>query len=140
MSRHLTRTAVFVVLEKDTHIFLLRRANTGWSDGLLTVPAGHVDKGDNVIESAIKETKEEAGVLITADDLELIHVDYLLDEYVNFYFRATSWVGEPKVGEPDMASEGLWCDKNNLPDDLVPPLKNLFIQLGQQKLFSEYCR
>lgn len=70
--RHLTRTAVFVILEKDGKIFFLRRANTGWADGMLTVPAGHVDKGDNVTEAAIIETKEEACVDVTAEDLEFL--------------------------------------------------------------------
>jgi 8-oxo-dGTP pyrophosphatase MutT (NUDIX family) len=140
MSRHLTRTAVFVVLEKDNQVFLLRRANTGWADGLLTLPAGHVDKGDSVIYSALKETKEEAGVTIEAADLEFIHVDYLLDEYVNFYFRATKWEGEPTNVELDKASEGVWCDKWNLPDDLIPAVKNLFTQVTKGNYFSEGSR
>jgi len=140
MERHLTRTAVYIVLERDAQVFLLRRANTGWSDGLLTLPAGHVDKGDGVVYSAIKETKEEAGVIIDPADLEFIHVDYILDEYVNFYFRATKWTGEPTVGEPDMASEGLWCDTHALPDDIVPSVKNLFAQLTAGNQFSEYHR
>ncbi|MBY0537911.1 NUDIX domain-containing protein [Patescibacteria group bacterium] len=138
--RHVTRTAVFIVLEKDGKIFMLRRANTGWSDGLLTVPAGHVDKGDFVIESAIKEAKEEAGVSINPEDLEFLHVDFIRDEYVNFYFKATKWEGEPGVGEPEMASEGIWCDLANLPDDIVPPIQNLFVQIKQGKAFSEYSR
>ncbi len=138
--RHLTRTAIFVVLEKEGKIFMLRRSNTGWSDGLFTVPAGHVDKGDFVIESAIKETKEEAGVTLLPENLEFIHVDFIRDEYVNFYFKASIWTGEPCVGEPEMASEGVWCDLNNLPDDIVPPIKNLFLQLQNGKAFSEYSR
>ena len=119
---------------------MLRRANTGWADGLLTVPSGHVDQGDTVVSSAVKETKEESGVNVLPEDLEFIHVDYILDEYVNFYFRATKWTGEPYVAEPAMASEGIWCDKNNLPNDIVPPLKNLFTQLSHGNNFSEYSR
>lgn len=68
--RHLTRTGVFVILEIDNKVFFLRRANTGWADGMLTVPAGHVDKGDKVREAAIKETKEEACVDVSIEDLE----------------------------------------------------------------------
>jgi len=140
MSRHLTRTAVFVVLEKDNQVFLLRRANTGWADGLLTVPAGHVDQGDMVIGTAVKETKEEAGVVVDPADLAFIHVDYIRDEYVNFYFRATAWVGEPTNAEADKASEGFWCPLNSLPDDVVPQLKNLFTQRATGSYFSEIGR
>jgi 8-oxo-dGTP diphosphatase len=135
--RHLTRTAVFVILEQDNKIFFLRRANTGWADGMLTIPAGHVDKGDFVREAAIKETKEEALVDIQIDDLEFVHVDYIRDEYVNFYFRAKNWTGEPGLGEPHLASEALWIDKNNLPEDVTPQLKRVFKQLQENAFFSE---
>jgi len=138
--RHLTRTAVFVILERNYQYFFLRRQNTGWSDGLLTVPAGHVDKGDFVREAAQKEVHEEAGVVIALDDLEFVHVDYLRDEYVNFYFKATSWSGEPRLGEPDLASEAVWIDKNNLPTDMIPQLKRVFEQINQGMYFSEEAR
>ena len=135
--RHLTRTAVFIILEKDNQIFFLRRKNTGWADGLLNLPAGHVDKSDQVRETAIKEAKEEACVDIKIEDLEFIHVDYKRDLYTNFYFRANTWNGEPSLGEPELASEAMWIDKNNLPDDVTPQLKNLFAQLKQGSYFSE---
>lgn len=138
--RHLTRTAVFVILEKDNKIFFLRRANTGWADGMLTVPAGHVDKGDFIKEAAIKETKEEACVDVQAEDLEFVHVDYIRDEYVNFYFRAQKWTGEPGFGEPHLASEALWIDKNNMPEDVTPQLKRLLQQINQNSFFSEFNR
>lgn len=138
--RHLTRTAVFVLLERDNQVFFLRRANTGWADGMLTIPAGHVDKGDFVREAAIKETKEEALVDVARDDLEFIHVDYIRDEYVNFYFRAKKWTGEPGLGEPHLASEALWIDKDHLPADVTPQLKNLFQHLQGKAYFSEYHR
>ena len=138
--RHLTRTAVFVILQRDNKIFFLRRANTGWADGLLTIPAGHVDKGDNVTEAAIIETKEEACVDLKLEDLEFVHVDFLRDEYTNFYFRAKKWVGEPTLGEPHLASEAIWIDKDNIPDDVTPQLRRLFKQLEEDSYFSEIER
>ncbi len=138
--RHLTRTAVFVILEREGKVFFLRRANTGWADGMLTVPAGHVDKGCLVTDAAITEAKEEAGVDITVDDLEFVHVDYIRDEYVNFYFKAKKWEGEPVVGEPHMASEGVWIDTHNLPKDVTPQLKRLFAALETHSYFSEFDR
>ena len=138
--RHLTRTAVFVILEKDNKVFFLRRSNTGWADGMLTIPAGHVDKGDQVTEAAIKETKEEACVDVKAEDLEFVHVDYLRDEYTNFYFKAKTWIGEPKLGEPDLASEAVWIDKNEIPDDVTPQLRRLFKRMEEGTYFSEIER
>ena len=135
--RHLTRTAVFVVLERNGKVLLIRRANTGWADGLLTLPSGHVDKGEMVTEAAVKEVKEEAGVDIRPEDLEFIHADYVRDMYTNFYFRATKWVGEPKLNEPHLSSETVWADVNDLPDDMIASVKNMFAQIKRRSYFSE---
>lgn len=135
--RHLTRTAVFVILERDGEVFLLRRANTGWADGYLTLPSGHVDKGDMPREAAIKEAKEEAGVEISINDLVFVHTDYVRDRYVNFYFKATKWSGEPIIGEPHLASEAVWADFNSLPDDIIAQVKNMFEHYKSQSYFSE---
>lgn len=139
--RHLTCTAVFVILEQeDGKVFFLRRANTGWADGLLTVPAGHVDKGDTIRQAAVKEVREEAGVEVKEEDLEFVHVDYQRDRYVDFYFKARTWEGTPYVGEPNLSSEALWIEKDNLPDDVIPQLKNMFTQIEKQVFFSDVER
>lgn len=135
--RHLTRTAVFVILEREGRIFFLRRANTGWADGFLTVPAGHVDEGQLVRGAAIVEAKEEACVDVAVEDLEFVHADYEKDEYTNFYFKAKKWNGEPTLGEPNLASEVVWADKDNLPDDIIPQLKRVFAQIKEGSFFSE---
>lgn len=138
--RHLTRTAVFVILECDNKVFFLRRSNTGWADGLLTIPAGHVDKGDQIREAAVKEAKEEACVDVEIEDLEFVHVDFLRDEYTNFYFKAKKWNGEPRLGEPELASEALWVDKAAIPEDVTPQLKRMFKQIETRNYFSEIER
>jgi mutator protein MutT len=138
--RHLTRTAVYVVLEKEGKAFFLRRANTGWADGMLTVPAGHVDEGEGVSEAAVKEVKEETGVTVDINDLDFIHVDYIKDEYVNFYFKAVKWNGEPVALEQDKSSEGVWFSIDDLPDDMVPQLRNMFARTKSEKLFSDIDR
>lgn len=136
--RHFTKTAVFVILEHDERIFFLRRHNTGWADGKLTVPAGHVDEGQTVRQAAVTEAREEATVEIGEDDLEFVHVDFLKDHYTNFYFRAKTWTGEPKLGEPHAASEAVWISKHGLPDDLIPQLVRVFDHIETGKFFSEW--
>ena len=53
--RHSFKVAAFVLLEKDGKIFMLRRLNTGWADGIWTIPSGHVEKGERVRDAAIKK-------------------------------------------------------------------------------------
>ncbi|MCA9324910.1 NUDIX domain-containing protein, partial [Candidatus Saccharibacteria bacterium] len=95
MARHVTCTAVFVLLERKEKYLFLRRANTGWSDGKLTLPSGHVDQGQTVRQAAAVEALEETGVVIQEEDLEFMFTHYVLDTYVNFYFKARRWEGEP---------------------------------------------
>lgn len=47
--------AVHVLLLHNSRILLMRRAGTGFADGLLTLPAGHVDLGETPTESAVRE-------------------------------------------------------------------------------------
>lgn len=129
--------AVFVVLERDGKVFLLRRANTGWADGYFTLPSGHIDQGETVREAAIKEAREEAGVEIALEDLQFIHVDYMRDKYVNFYFKVTTWQGEPIIGEPHLASESVWVGIDELPTDTIAQLKNMFACYKQKTYFSD---
>lgn len=117
--RHQTATAVFVFLEKDGQYFYLRRQNTGWNDGKLVVPSGHVDQGESVKAAAVREVLEEAGVVVDEADLEFIHVQYVCDTYTNFYFKTTQFTGEPKVHEPHLASESCWLPITDIPKDAV---------------------
>lgn len=134
--RHTVRAAVFVLLLKDGKMFLLRRQNTGWADGMLTVPSGHVDAKETIPEAAIKEVREEAGVLVKEEDLEFMHVHYVHDTYVNLYFKAEKWEGEPSVAEPELASECLWVPVDDLPHDVIYHIKAMLRETTQNNYFS----
>ena len=75
-----------------------------------------------MIEAAIRETEEEAGVQITADDLcfELVLHRRGDDERVDFFFSSASWSGDIANAEPDKCAELRWCAPDALPDDTVP--------------------
>jgi len=134
---HFTKTAVFVVLERDAEIFLLRRANTGWNDGKWTLPSGHVDGGEGVRAGGVREAEEEAGVIIQEDDLEFLFVHYVHDIYTNFYFKALTWKGEPVLNEPHLASEIGWFPKDDLPPDTIRHVREMFENLDNGIQFSD---
>jgi len=134
--RHIVRVAVFVLLLRDGKVFLLRRQNTGWADGMWTVPSGHVDAGETVPQAALKEVREEAGVLIKEEDLQFMHVQYVHDVYVNFYFKTEQWEGEPCVAEPELASECMWVRVDDLPSDLIYHIKAMLSETIEGNYFS----
>jgi ADP-ribose pyrophosphatase YjhB (NUDIX family) len=134
--RHTIRAAVFVFLMREGKTFMLRRQNTGWADGMFTVPSGHVDAGETIPQAAIKEVSEEAGVIVLPEDLEFLHVQYVHDVYVNFFFKAERWNGEPHIGEPELASECAWFSLTELPYDAIYHIKAMLQESGQGAYFS----
>ena len=64
---------VHVMLLRGEHLFLLRRAATGFMDGYFCLPGGHQKAGESVSDAARRECLEEAGV------------DYALLECTNLY-------------------------------------------------------
>ena len=131
------RAAVFVVLERDGKIFMLRRSNTGWADGMWTIPAGHIDPGQTAVEAIQVEAWEEAKVRIEPEDLEFIHSHYVFDAYANYYFKALKWEGEPTLGEPHLASESGWFAYDALPTDTIMHVQQMLADVKKGKFFGD---
>ena len=68
--------AVYIVLMRGSSVLLARRANTGYMDGKWALTSGHMEEHEVPRESAIREAREELGVVISPDHLEFIHVSY----------------------------------------------------------------
>jgi 8-oxo-dGTP diphosphatase len=105
---------------------LQQRANTGYLDGYWDFAAsGHVEHGETIQQTAVRELLEEAGVTAKEEDLSLIHIDqYYLDQaYVNWVFTLNAWLGEPKVTEPGKCSGMAWYSVDNLPEKCVNVLR-----------------
>lgn len=126
-SRHTVIPAVWMIVmnEKD-QVFMLRRANTGWRDGWWTVPAGHVEKEEGPTGAAIRELKEEAGIIAKPEDISdpLVYFypeDERINERVSVFFAVRTYQGEPSNVEPQKADAAQWFDVDELPE-LVPPL------------------
>jgi mutator protein MutT len=139
--------AVYVILRReDGKAVFVKRSNTGWMDGKYGLPAGKVEKGETFLQGAVREAKEEVGVDVQATDLRhvlTIHRDSPDDEvdgdmsWVDVFFEATKWAGEPFNAEPHMHSEIAWLDTQSLPDDVIPVMGEMFDFLNQGKTYGE---
>ncbi len=117
--------AAHLLLVKDSKILLLRRFNTGYEDGNYSVVAGHADGNEDIKTAMIRETKEEAGIKITANNLKFASVMHRKsdDERIDFFFVADSWEGEVRNMEPHKCDDLSWFDINNLPSNTIPYVK-----------------
>ncbi len=137
MERHKRSIAIFVILRNEEGEYLLqRRKNTGYMDGYYDFAAtGHLEADEAIELCAVREAKEEIGVGISPEDLELIHVsqtNVFGGAYIGFYFLCQKWEDEPKICEPHKCDDLSWFAADNFPEKLTTAVK-----IMQQVGFSE---
>jgi mutator protein MutT len=115
---------VMIILERDGHLLLAERANTGYADGLLNLPSGKVDPGENVIEAVVREAREEVGIHLEPPALRIAHVMHMRNPEgrtrVGWFFAADRWEGEPVNAEPHKCAGISWHPADRLPSHTVP--------------------
>lgn len=88
-----------------------------------------------------KEAKEEAGIKINSEDLELIHVMHRKcpnEERIDFFIRAKEWKGKPKNLEPNKCDDLSWFRLNKLPKNLIPYVRQAISFIRKGILYSEH--
>jgi 8-oxo-dGTP diphosphatase len=88
--------AVHLLFIRDENILLLRRFNTGYEDGKYSLVAGHLESGETVTQTAIREAQEEAGVNIASENIRVVQVCHRKsdDERIDFFVLVEAWDGE----------------------------------------------
>ena len=136
--------ASYLYLERDGKILLLRRFNTGYSDGNYSLAAGHIDQGESPRSCMLREATEEIGITVLSEDLELVHVmSRFVDdggERLNFFWKCSKWTGEVTNVEPHKCDDLSWFSINDLPDNLVPELKIALASIKKNESYSEFNR
>jgi 8-oxo-dGTP diphosphatase len=116
---------IYVLLQRpDGMILLLERSGTGYADGQLCPPSGHLEARESVAQGAIREAREEVGVRIDPADLTFSHVIHhrnpLGQARIGFFFTTTRWQGEPVNREPHKCAALYWVDPGRPPVSAVP--------------------
>ncbi len=133
--------AAYVVLRRGVgdgenlgEVLLQLRQGTGFMDGHWAVAAaGHVEKGESVLDAARREAAEELDIDVATTDLLPLTVIHRtgrtgdpIDERVDFFFTCTRWSGEPRPAEPDKVADLCWFPLDALPDPVVPHERAVF--------------
>ncbi|MGW3151942.1 NUDIX hydrolase [Streptomyces sp. NPDC001177] len=132
---------VYVLLRQpDGRILLMERANTGYADGQLCPPSGHLEDGESVIDGAIREAREEVGVNLNGHDLEFVHVVHHRSPErhgrIGFFFLAENWDGTPSNREPHKCARLQWADPADPPSNTVPYTAAALAQIVNGRPFS----
>ena len=115
---------VLILLVRDGHVLLARRANTGYADGRWNLPSGKLEAGEDLVAAVIRETREEIAVDLARDDVEMVATVHNRNPggraRVGFFFHALRWDGRPRNAEPHKCAEIAWLPLDRLPADTVP--------------------
>lgn len=136
--------ASYVFLLRDQKFFVLKRSNTGWMDGVFTIPSGHVEEDETFLQAAVRETYEEAGVRLKPENLRFVHLCDRDEEkndrvWDDAYFVCADFEGEPYNSELEKASEGGWFEYANPPKDLmIPAVYHVLQQIKQGNYYSAF--
>jgi ADP-ribose pyrophosphatase YjhB (NUDIX family) len=133
--------AVHLFLLRDEQILLLRRYNTGYEDGNYSVIAGHLDGNEEITQAMIREAREEALIELQPQEVKIIgvmHRKFEDGEAVNFFFATTTWQGVIQNGEPEKCDELAWYPLDQLPNNVVPYVRQALANYLQGTWFESY--
>jgi 8-oxo-dGTP diphosphatase len=131
-------TGVHVLMERDGAVLLMRRAGTGFFDGLYSLPGGHVEAGESLFETARREAAEELGVSLDPAGLTWIGVVHRRSDSsrIDFFVRAGRWRGEPRIAEPAKCDALGWFARDRLPAALVDYVGIALAQISEPWLLE----
>lgn len=128
MATTLNLIGVHLLFERDDEILLgLRGSNAEFAPDTWHFPAGCCEH-ESIKQCAVREAREELGLRLEPEHLDLVHSVHLLDPdnprpLLELVLRVRRWQGEPQLMEPDKCHKWAWWPRSALPEPIVPYAK-----------------
>jgi 8-oxo-dGTP diphosphatase len=103
-----------------------------------TMPGGKLEFGESFEEGAKRELKEETGLDVKIDDLEVLCLNNDMNEHAHFLtvgLIAKKTNGVPQIMEPDEITEWGFFGLDELPENLFEPSKNVLANYKAGKFY-----
>ena len=113
------RVAINLVLVQDGKVLLMRRANTGWNDGMYALMGGHVEDGENPFHTVVREAKEELGIDIEMQDIKPLFTMSVNPDHIYLYFGCEKYSGTIVNNEPEECDDIKFFSIDNLPQNVI---------------------
>jgi len=125
---------VCCLIYKDNQFLLQDRIKEDWKG--FTLPGGHVEKGESIVDAVVREMKEETGLTILNPKLCGVK-QFPIEEgrYIVFLFQTNEFSGELISSEEGAMH---WVDKDKLSSVNVVSDFNELLQVMFDENLSEF--
>lgn len=131
--------AVHILVRRGDEVLLLRRFRTGYEDGRYSVPAGHLDGGESVLQAAAREAREECAIEIEGPVVAgVMHRHHGDGERIDFFVRAERWRGAIRNAEPDKCDDLRFAPLGRLPRNVIPYVRTALENRATEPWFMAY--
>lgn len=127
-----------LILEREGQILLLKQ--TKINGGNYTLVGGTVEDYEFAKKALVRESLEEAGVIIEEKNLELIHTLHKKKNKATrivLYFRPTSWDGKLKAREYKKFKEVAWFPVDHLPEKMTGTVRHVLKHYRRGSRYSQ---
>ena len=140
-SRHKVVPAVYLIAFKGEKILLGLHQNTGYCDGMLGLPSGHVEEDESPIQALLREVEEEVGIVVKPHEvtMALAMARKSQDrECVDYFFVCNLSEYPIKNCEPEKCQFWKFYYSKELPGHLIPYLKVAIAAVDRSQTYVEY--
>ncbi len=135
--------ASYVLVRRRGKIAFVLRSNTKWMNGYYGLPSGKVEQNEAYSQAAVREAREEIGIAVKLSALRHVLTMHRQEgdeamTWVDVFFEADEWQGEPCNAEPHVHSELSWFDLNNLPENVIPSVRFALERIAAGEHYCEY--
>ena len=132
---------VRLLLFSNGRILLLHQ--TKKNGGNLSLVGGTIEAEEHARASLIRESLEEAGIMIKEEDLHLKHVLHKMTgkkHRMTLYFQADIYNGFPQTREPEKFQKAAWYNLDNLPAKLTETVRHVLGEVRKGNIYSEFIK
>ena len=138
--RHVSKIVVDLLLER-------KNENTGKKEILMMLasylgnmydlPGGHLESNEDLFDAMIREAKEELGIEIEKEDMQIIHIYHHYEkDLLKFVFKVKKFKNKIQNLEPEKCKELKWIEIENLPDNTLSGIRRELEYIKAKKSYS----